>query len=204
MRSQVQPRLLLLDWRDVRTDPQASMTHAAMGPGRRARPPAWALPVTVAGDLLLLSQPGTVIGVGPICAYPVGFTFYLIASLDTGLASPPELLFLGRTAHERENMTRLLIGYSDGTAASSAVTKRTAGGEELTLRYCGEVREVNGNWSRQESTWWVSPLPPPGPIEFQIHLPAAKQASGTAHCDGTSIIQAASRSEVLWPEGDHS
>jgi hypothetical protein len=175
------------------------MTHAAMRPGRMERPPAWALPVTVPGDLVLLSQPGTVVGIGPICAYPVGFSFYLIASLDTTRSSLSELLFLGRTAHERENMTRLLVRYSDGAAARVVENKITAAGEDLILRYCGEERQVNENLARQESMWWVSPLPPPGPVEFQIHLPAPAQVSGIARCDGTAIIQAASRSEVLWP-----
>jgi len=196
------PCLRLLDWRHVLTDPNASVS-AAMRPGRAENPPAWALPVTVPGDLVLISQPGALVGIGPICAYPVGFTFYLMASLDSTVANPPELLFLGRTTYERQNMTRFLIRYSDGMTAASGHNRRAAEKGELTLRYCGEQRQPNRNWVRQESMWWVSPLPPPGPVEFQIHLPALQQATGATDCDGTAIIQAASRSEILWPGARH-
>jgi hypothetical protein len=174
-----------------------------MRPGRAENPPAWALPVTLPGDLVLISQPGTLVGIGPICACPAGFTFYLMASLDSTVANPPELLFLGRTTYERQNMTRFLIRYIDGMTAASGHNRRAAEKGELTLRYCGEQRQPNGNWVRQESMWWVSPLPPPGPVDFQIHLPAPQQATGAAHYDGTAIIQAASRSEVLWPGTRH-
>jgi hypothetical protein len=52
---------------------------------------------------------------------------------------------------------------------------------------------------RAESRWWVSPLPGPGRIEFSVFLPSAAEADGTASMDAAVIIEAAARSEVLWP-----
>jgi len=45
-------------------------------------PPVWALPVTVAGDLVLVRRGGVLVSVGAICAYPVGFEFYLTIGFD--------------------------------------------------------------------------------------------------------------------------
>jgi hypothetical protein len=135
----------------------------------------WALPVTVPGDLVLLSQPGAVVGIGPICVYPVGFSFYLIVSLDAALTDSPELLFLGRSAHERDNMTRLLIRYGDGAAARTSENKITAGEDDLILRYCGEERQVNENLTRQESLWWGFTTPTPRPCRIP-DLPTRRRA----------------------------
>jgi hypothetical protein len=53
---------------------------------------------------------------------------------------------------------------------------------------------------RAESGWWVSPLPPPGPVGFTVFLQGAAEPSGTAVIDADPIIAAARRSQALWPE----
>jgi hypothetical protein len=41
---------------------------AAGGDGWASMPPAWALPVTVAGDIVLVRQGGVLVSVGAVCA----------------------------------------------------------------------------------------------------------------------------------------
>jgi hypothetical protein len=52
------------------------------GEGWAEAPPTWALPVTAAGNLVLVREGGVLVSVGAICAYPVGFVFYLAIGLD--------------------------------------------------------------------------------------------------------------------------
>ena len=52
---------------------------------------------------------------------------------------------------------------------------------------------------RAESRWWVSPLPPPGLVEFGVFLPGAAGPTGTASMDAAAILEAAGRSRALWP-----
>lgn len=55
---------------------------------------------------------------------------------------------------------------------------------------------------RAESRWWVSPLPPSGLAEFGVFLPGAPGYSGAANMDASVIIEAAGRSQVLWPRAE--
>src|SRR5213080_4592519 len=81
--------------------------------GWAAAPPTWALPVTAATTLVLVRQGGVLASVGPVCAYPVGFEFYLTFGFDTGpdaegRAWPPRdrlLGFQGRGNEEQESAT---------------------------------------------------------------------------------------------------
>ena len=51
------------------------------------------------------------------------------------------------------------------------------------------------NWS-----YWVSPLPPAGPVTFVCEWAAAGIPETRASLDGQLIVDAARRSVRLWPE----
>src|SRR6266699_1495735 len=116
---------------------------AAGGEGWASTPPAWALPVTVAGDLVLVRQGDVLVSVGAVCAYPVGFEFYLTFGFDRSQAAGwraggPGDRMLGfhvRTPQERESATRIVVGFADGAVADSVMTRVPPG--EPVLQFAG-------------------------------------------------------------------
>lgn len=165
--------------------------------------PPFALPVTVAGDLLLVRRPGLLAWIGALCAYPEGFTFYLTIGLDQARVADSErmITFHGHSEDEWSRATRLQVRFSDGQAADSKTRMHDRAADEPVLRFAGgpsEVREYHPV-PRSESRWWVSPLPPPGPVEFTIFLQGAAEPTGTVRADAELITKAAARSRMLQP-----
>src|SRR5215472_11293364 len=128
-------------------------------------PPAWALPVTVAGDLVLVRGGGVLVSVGAICAYPVGFEFYLTIGFDrrqaAGRMTPgPRGRMLGfhvRTPEERQSATRVQVGLPGGMTADSVAymssgavspgepVLRFSGGDSVIKPYLPVLR-AEGRW----------------------------------------------------------
>jgi|SRR5215472_10393969 len=173
-------------------------------------PPAWALPVTVAGDLVLVRGGGVLVSVGAICAYPVGFEFYLTIGFDrrqaAGRMTPgPRGRMLGfhvRTPEERQSATRVQVGLPGGMTADSVayMSSGAVSPGEPVLRFSGGDSVIKPYLPvlRAESRWWVSPLPLPGRVAFSIFLHGAAEPDGAASMDAAAIIEAAGRSQVLW------
>lgn len=166
------------------------------------QPPAWVLPVTVAGDLVLVREQGVLVSVGAICAYPAGFAFYLTIGLDRARVADRTIGFHAHTAEERASAARLQVTFPDARIADSLArgAGRVTPGE-LLLRFSGGGSGIRDYMAipRCESQWWVSPLPPPGPVEFSISLPGAAAPSGSGRIDASLITSAAVRSQTLWP-----
>ncbi len=165
------------------------------------QPPPWALPVTVAADLVLVREPGVLVSVGAICAYPAGFVFSLTIGLDRARVADRTIGFHAHTAEESASAARLQVTFPDGRLADSLARgagRGTPGG--LLLRFCGGDSGIRDYMAipRCESQWWVSPLPP-RPVEFSISLPGAAAPSGTGRIDASLITSAAARSQTLWP-----
>jgi len=171
-------------------------------------PPAWALPVTVAGNLVLVRQGGVLVSVGAVCAYPVGFEFYLTFGFNPAQAAewrartPGDrvLGFHARTPHEQVTAARIAVGFA-GTVADSVSCMNTEVTEgELIVAFAGGDAGIPSYAPllRAESRWWVSPLPPPGVVEFSIFLHGADEPDGTASLDAAEILEAVGRSQVLW------
>jgi hypothetical protein len=169
------------------------------------------LPVTVGGDLTLIRQPGLLAFVGPICAYPLGFLFYLTISvdsraLDPGLPEKPSqylVNFSARTPDERQSAASIQVRFSDGRAAESGDdTADRLTSPDILLNYSGGTSLLHSNAPilTAESCWWVSPLPPAGPVHFTVTLPGLPGGAGSAAFDASLIAAAASQSSPLWPD----
>ena len=119
--------------------------------------------------------------------------------LRPGAELPPELLRFG-------------VQLSDGRKATSVGSGPGAlftlgGGEEQEPE--GPLLSPGsggGSDDRWESEYWLWPLPPPGPLAFVVEWPAEGIELTRQEVDSAAIIEAASRSEVLWPQqhGDTS
>lgn len=167
-------------------------------------PESSGLPVTVPGDVTLVSRPGMCIGIGGLRAYRDGFLFHLVHStlVSDAAAEGASLFFRGRSEHERGNLSRLVVRYADGRMADSALMLDRPGEHGLFLSTGGSFGSQGCGWRRSHDRWLAVPLPVSGPVSFEIYLPAEPGLSGSASLDSSPIISAAARAQVLWPPAD--
>lgn len=98
---------------------------------------------------------------------------------------------------------RLLLGieYSDGRRASTLTDMRMRGPgamsdtEQLVL-----VRQGGGGGAHSvDQSYWVTPLPPEGPVTVVLAWPGFGMPESRTTVDSAAILAAASRSQRLWP-----
>jgi hypothetical protein len=182
---------------------------------RRERRRPWhqrdhVLPASVPGDALVVRTEAAAVWVGAVRAYPNGFAFIMRAvrrevpgggarrgSLS-GLRPDPFL------SAERNTGLRLGIQYADG--------RRAATGEGIGRSPVGPAGPegiwlLEGGGSGSEVSWqsefWVSPLPPDGPITLVGVWPDAGAAEQRAELDGAAVRAAAASAVELWPEDEY-
>jgi hypothetical protein len=159
-------------------------------------PPSGVIPVVVPGDTTLINQSGLAVWAGAVAVFPVGFEFTLLIVYDADHRDPPADFALD--VPERGQMTWLEMAYADGRRRGADLNANTPvdqpGGPHLSLLGGGSNTEDGGTASR----WWVTPLPPSGPVEIKIHLNGTGSCTGLGHLDGSVIADAAARSRILW------
>lgn len=57
-----------------------------------------------------------------------------------------------------------------------------------------------GGGRRYDFSYWIWPLPPPGPVTFVCQWPAYGIEESRAQIDARRLLDAAERSVELWPE----
>lgn len=165
-------------------------------PRYRSAPPSGVIPVVVPGDLVLVRQPGLAVWAGAVTVFPQGFQFTLLTLFDPSHAEPPADFALD--PYERDRRTWLEMRYADGRQRAADLNENTPPdqpqGPHLTLQDGG------GAWSEGwlRIIWWVTPLPPPGPVELAIHIGGEESPTGTGFLDGAVLADAADGAEVLW------
>ena len=158
-------------------------------------PPPDIMPVAVPGDTTLLRKPGLVISADAIRAWPQGFEFTLsmIGDLDRAGAVPAESIALH--LEERGPHSWLSVQYADGRERSADMNTNTPfdqpDGPHMKCVY-GEG-SYSAGWDH--SRWWVTPLPPPGPVQITIHLGGNSNVTGSGHLDGQAIAEAGTRAQ---------
>jgi hypothetical protein len=163
-------------------------------------PPSWALPVTVAGSLTLVRDAGLLAYIGPVYVYPTGFFFHLTISIDPNTASGQTIMLGPRTPEGSILHPRLQLRSGGKIAHSAARPAGNSAADELVLRRCASHWTAAGHADpRHTSTWWVSPLPQAGLVEFALFLRGTAELSGAAEIDAEQIAAAARRSVILWP-----
>lgn len=167
-------------------------------PPHRQGPPPGTIPVTVPGDAVLVRTPSMVVLAGAIMAFRNGFEFTLLTLFDTRRQQAPVDFALQPEDRHRE--TWLTIRYSDGRSRAADLNVNTPEdlpeGPHLTMQD-GVMHSTEG-WGAIR--WWVSPLPPPGPVELAIHLNGNTRPTGVGRLDGSALARAAALAEVSWPE----
>jgi hypothetical protein len=160
---------------------------------------------TVAKELVLARAADAVVAVSSLTAFPNGFSFTVTVALRTEDRHGRLLrLAFHRDAFDGEPLTpeflRIGLQFADGSAVSNV-----GGGSDapwltdpvgpLLLPDSG-----GGGGRRYDMSFWVWPLPPPGPLTFICEWPAAGIRESRAEVDGTLIHDAALRAVPLLPE----
>jgi hypothetical protein len=176
---------------------------------RRMSPPENEFPAGVGLTVLLGRTNDAAVGITQIEAFSTGFQFTLAVRLRQ---ARPELLHGGlfmlvssrvHPGIEIPLEDRLLLGleYPDGHRASTLQDMRMLGpsavaeGQDLVLAQ----QHGGGGEQSVDQTYWVSPLPPEGPVTFVLAWPAFGMPESRVLLDGAAIRTAADRSQVLWP-----
>jgi hypothetical protein len=162
---------------------------------RRMSAPENEIPVALAVNVLLArSEDAAVALVGPQ-VYTTGVSFTLIVR-----ARPSSELARTRGLNELiwqhgPEAGRFLLGIelADGRRAGGM---RMGHGESDLVFHSGSG---SGGESSVEQSWWLSPLPPEGPLTFVVRCPDLGIAETATELDGSAIRRAADDVVTLWP-----
>ena len=164
------------------------------------RPPSGVLPVTLAADVVLMRRPGLAVWAGAFSVFPGGFEFTLLTLFDVGVELPADLI---RDVHRRNYETWLTIRFSDGRyreVTESSLNSPPDQPEGPQLRMTNGAASWSDGW--WVARWWVSPLPPPGPVGLAVHLDGGAVPGGTAQLNGAELAAAGARAVVWWPDSE--
>jgi hypothetical protein len=167
------------------------------------------LPAGVGLTVVLGRTDDAAVGITQVEAFSTGFRFTLAVRLRR---ARPEFvhgrLFMLLSSHVPPGVEvpleeRLLLGleYANGQRASTLQDSRMRGPGALAAD--PELVFVqNGGGGGElslDQSYWVSPLPPEGPMTFVLAWPAFGMPESRTDLDSAAIRAAAERSHVLWP-----
>lgn len=161
------------------------------------------LPGVVPVEILLAPSATAAVCVSRLAAYPTGFELDVMTlAHPDGDEVDPLLFGVPGRRHDRVlgDGLRLAVQFSTGAEATSI---GGAPGASPTLEAEGPLVQGGagggggGNWHR---TYWVSPLPPPGPLAFVSQSPAAGIPLTRLEIDAQVILDAARRALVIIPD----
>jgi hypothetical protein len=191
---------------------QAAPANPPPWTGRPQGPPLG----VVVRDLLLARSDQATIYVDYLDAYPEGFELEIRASTSVGYGklaregdgSGPDPF--GRhwpMAGERRDvlppqLLRVGVQYADGRAATSiSGHDRPVGGP--AMRCLGGGGRGGAAESCFRQGYWISPLPPPGPLAVLCEWPAVKIAVTRQEIDAQMILDAAETARTMFGDGQH-
>lgn len=167
-------------------------------------------------ELLLARSEQAAIYVDYLDAFPEGFELEISASTKVayhelgraGDESGPDPF--GRhwpTVDERRDvlppqLLRVGMRFADGRAATNiGGHDRPVGGPVMNCLGGGGWGGERG--SRFHQGYWISPLPPPGPVELVCEWPAAGIPVAHREIDAQLILDAAERARAMFGDGHH-
>ncbi len=169
------------------------------------------MPGVVALELVLARNEKVAVCVTRLAGYPTGFEFDLVTMAAPGqreLDLDPMLFGRRRRLVRRgeqeldPELLRIGVQFADGAKATN-----TGGFYHDQEPPAGPVMHSGGGGGGG-SSWrqhmWVWPLPPPGPVAFVCEWPTVKIPLSRAELDAQTILDAAGRAQVIFPEPDHS
>ena len=176
------------------------MWSSAFGNGdpdleRRMGRPENELPTALPMNRLLVRTPDVAVALLGLQAYTTGVAFTL-AARARGPEDPAAEDGLGRLLWDhRGGSPSFLFGvqFADGRRASNAWFGEGDG--DLILHPGGG----SGGSASVDQDWWLSPLPPEGPLLVVVRCPEIGLEETATELDGTAIRRAGEAATVLWP-----
>jgi hypothetical protein len=160
----------------------------------RVQPPENEVPVALPQNVLLARTEDVAVALLGLQVHSTGVVFEL-----TVRVRPSARADLGHRLQELvwdrgRGTARFLLGVelADGRRGSS-VPNRSSGGVFL------HSRGGSGGDSSIRQRWWLSPLPPEGPLTVVVRCPELGIEETSADLDGTAIRRAAEQVVELWP-----
>ena len=162
---------------------------------RRMNPPENEIPVALPANVLLSRTEDVAVALVGLQVYTTGVAFTLIvrarpSSELTGARDLNELIWQHGPA-----AGRFLLGIelADGRRASGM--RMGEPGTGLVFHSGGG----SGDRASVEQTWWLSPLPPDGPVLFVVRCDDLGIGETVTELDGSAIRRAADDVVTLWP-----
>jgi hypothetical protein len=165
----------------------------------RMDPPENEFPAGAALTVLLGRTDDVAVGITQVDVFTTGFRFTLAVRLRRPL---PELAHGGGFRHGVEiPLERLLllgIEYANGDRASTLRDPHVGPGSSDRRLV---LRQGSGGGSDRtvDHTFWVSPLPPGGPVTFVMAWPAFGVTESRTVVDSAPLRAAAGQALTLWP-----
>jgi hypothetical protein len=158
---------------------------------RRESAPQNELPVALPQNVVLTRTDDAVVALLGMQVYSTGVAFDLGVRVRPGSLSGAEL-------HDvlwRPGTPPLLVGLelADGTRVDNVDEPRPGG--DVVFRQGGG----SGSENSVDHSWWLSPVPPAGPLTVVVRCPALGLPETSTVLDGTAIREAADRVVTLWP-----
>jgi hypothetical protein len=171
---------------------------------RRMGAPENELPVVLPLDTVLARTDDVALALVGLRVHTTGLAFDLAArarpAAAAGLHLDEVLWGHRRTAAGGDFLFG--VEFADGRRGSTAVPRGgvprpglASGGGGVVLTQGGG----SGGPTSVDQSWWLSPLPPEGPLRFVVRCDALGIAETTVELDGAVIRRAAERVVQLWP-----
>lgn len=183
-----------------RTPPPKPQQHPAP-------PPSHVLGEAIPLNLLMARSDTAAVQIRHMTAYPNGFEFELVAHFVETPGGWDPLKGLGglraRPGDRRQPLSdehlRVRILFADGSEANNfGPPLREPGTSGPFL----QPRDTRARASVAQVIYWVSPLPPPGPLTFVFEWPEHGIPPTRHEIDALLISEAATRATELWPDLD--
>jgi hypothetical protein len=167
----------------------------------RALPrPSGQVPTPLAIRLMLARTSQVAVAVVGVWAFTTGFDLQINAELRNEIPGTSTASFLAGLDDEplEDEFCRLGVQFSTGEKAANLERGSDTAGPIM------KVMGGGGGLLFRQWRYWISPLPPSGPLTFACEWPALGVAESRAEIDAQPILDAASQSIVLWPDPSDS
>lgn len=162
---------------------------------RRMNRPENELPTALPTNQVIIRTPDVAVALLSLQAYTTGVAFQLAARAP-GPEDPAEGNRLGELFWDhRRGSPRFQLGvqFADGRRASNLLGRDGDG--DLIFHPGGG----SGGSLSVDQDWWLSPLPPDGPLRVVVRCPEIGLEETALELDGTEIRRAGEAATVLWP-----
>jgi hypothetical protein len=160
---------------------------------RRMSPPENEIPVAVPLTVLMARTGNVAVALLGLRVHTTGISFDLTVRVRPEAASAYDLDGL-LWAHRRDRAPFLLgVELADGRRASNLHEGEGDGGVVFTQS------SSSGGPTAVDQTWWLSPLPPQGPLRFVVRCTELGIEETATEVDAATIARAAGQVVTLWP-----